>query len=91
MQHNLRNGHIELPLEYVEPIFPRNRGERRMDGVTFERMHLGFLPNPEFISYNFTPDQLADFALAFLVDHYDIPEEHPAVQTVIQSISIPIA
>ena len=89
MQHNLRSGHIELPIEYVEPIFPDAKNLTRqelLDALDFSRMHLGFLPNPEYKDRQYTHHELRDFALAFLVDHYEIPENHPAVQSMLDSI-----
>lgn len=91
MEHYIRNGLIELPVKYVEPIFStslRTQREEEFEKIEFEPMHLGFLANPELDTPKFTWDILTDFVLAFLVDHYGIPEEHPDIQSVLQSIPI---
>jgi hypothetical protein len=90
MEHYIRNGLVQLPLKYMEPIFPpevegRNRSEE-LALTAFAPMHIGFLPNPEVQVETFTRDMISDFALAFLVDHYGLPEDHPVVLQVLETI-----
>ncbi|NJN80009.1 MAG: hypothetical protein HC797_05815 [Anaerolineales bacterium] len=90
MEHYERNGLIQLPLKYIEPIFPPNvEGRSRADElamIKFSPMHMGFLPNPEAHVETFTYKIISDFALAYLVDHYGLPEDHPVVLQVLKSI-----
>ena len=92
MEHYIRNGLVQLPLKYVEPIFPPEmEGRSRLEELAITRfsyMHMGFLPNPELKVEKYTHEMLVDFAKAFLVDHYCLPEEHPAVAEVIETIKV---
>lgn len=90
MEHYERNGLIKFPLKYVEPIFPpyvagRSR-EDELALVKFSPMHMGFLPNPEIKIEAYTKEMLTDFVLAFLVDHYGLPQTHPTVVETLNSI-----
>lgn len=90
MEHYARNGLVKLPVKYVEPIFPpelsgRSR-EEELSLIRFSPMHMGFLPNPEAGIATYTHAMISDFVLAFLVDHYGLPEAHPAVQEVLKTI-----
>lgn len=90
MEHYARNGLIQMPLKYVEPIFPpeaegRSRAEE-LAMTVFSPMHMGFLPNPAVHVERYTKTMITDFTLAFLVDHYGLPEDHPVVVEVIQNI-----
>jgi len=90
MEHYQRNGLIQLPLKYVEPIFAPesiNR-EDELAKVRFSPMHMGFLPNPEAKVEAYTRQMITDFVLAFLVDHYGLPETHPVVLETLNSIKI---
>jgi hypothetical protein len=92
MEHYVRNGLVQLPIKYVEPIFPpemsgRSRSEE-LAMTQFSPMHLGFLQNRELKNEGFSNEIVADFAKAFLVDHYGLPEQHAIVQKVISSINI---
>jgi hypothetical protein len=92
MEHYERNGLIKLPLKYVEPIFPpavegRSRDEE-LALIKFSPMHMGFLPNPEIKIETYTREMITDFIFAFLVDHYGLPENHPVVLEVLNSIEI---
>lgn len=49
-------------------------------------MHVGFLPNPDVKVEKYSHDMISDFVQAFLVDHYGLPEDHPAVLEVINTI-----
>lgn len=92
MEHYMRNGLVQLPLTYVEPIFPLEvAGRSRLDELAstrFSGMHMGFLPNPEANVKEYSREMIADFVKAFLVDHYGLPEEHPAVLEVIETIRL---
>jgi len=90
MEHYIRNGLIQLPLKYVEPIFPpeeagRNR-EQELLLTKFSPMHIGFLPNPQVSMEKYDRETIEDFVRAFLIDHYGLPENHPKVLEVIKSI-----
>jgi hypothetical protein len=92
MEHYERNGLIQLPVQYVEPIFSvathsMNR-EEELSQIRFSPMHMGFLPNPEITIEAFTKEMITDFVLAFLVDHYGLPETHSVVLETLNSIKI---
>lgn len=91
MAHYERNGLIKLPLKYVEPIFPPEIQGRsyadELSQIKFSPMHMGFLPNPEVQLESYTHEMMTDFVLAFLVDHYGLPENHPVVMEVLHSIN----
>jgi hypothetical protein len=92
MEHYKLNGILELPVKYVEPIFPSEQSgrsrEQEMALIDFSPMTLGFLPDALHGIRTYTSDLVADFALAFLVDHYGLPMEHPQVQAVLHSIPV---
>jgi len=91
MEHYVNNGLVQLPLKYVEPIFPPEVEGRshleEMANIRFSPMHIGFLPNPEMNIQKYTCEMISNFVKAFLVDHYGLPEEHPAVLEVLDSIN----
>jgi GNAT superfamily N-acetyltransferase len=90
MQHYKRNGLQELPVKYVEPIFPAGQAapgtDRELELIRFAPMILGFLPNPAAKTNGLNADAVADFASAFLIDHYGLPADHPQVRAVLDSI-----
>ncbi len=90
MEHYERNGLIQLPVSYMEPIFPPEVTGRahadELDLVHFSPMHLGFLKNPANHIEEYSRLMLEDFVLAFLVDHYGLPEAHPMVIDILKSI-----
>ncbi len=90
MQHYNHQGIIKLPVQYTEPIFPELDEHRtrtqELELVHFSPMFLGILPNPVLPMKSYPPEILTDFVLAFLVDHYGLPEDHPAVQSALNSI-----
>jgi hypothetical protein len=92
MEHYKRNGIRELPLRYVEPIFPGSQPGRsaaeELALVRFEPMILGFLPNPQVNVNRYDRPLLVDFSSAFLIDHYGLPAAHPQVQAVLNSIQV---
>lgn len=91
MEHYMHNGLVQLSLKYVEPIFPPEiEGRSRADeiaNIRFSPMHIGFLPNPDVKVERYTCEMITNFVKAFLVDHYGLPEEHPAVLEVIETIN----
>ena len=92
MEHYEKNGIMELPVKYVEPIFPVEQPSRARTEeialVHFAPMLLGFLPNAAKRIQAYTSELITDFALAFLVDHYGLPVGHPQVQAVLNSIPL---
>lgn len=90
MNHYKRMGMLELPIKYHEPIFPPEDNEQTRDDelklVKFLPAILGFTPNPMIEQIRFDRKTLVNFALAFLTDHYGLPEEHLKVQSVLESI-----
>lgn len=92
MAHYKQNGILELPVKYVEPVFPAEQpGRARAEElalIRFSPMFLGILPNPAGAMPFYTGDTIASFTLAFLVDHYGLPVEHPQVQSVLSSIPL---
>lgn len=90
MEHYKKNGILELPVKYVEPVFPAEKaGRTRAEEIAlirFAPMFLGILPNTAGGIPFYTSDMIASFALALLVDHYGLPVEHPQVQSVLNSI-----
>ncbi|MBE0670869.1 MAG: hypothetical protein IH588_09800 [Anaerolineales bacterium] len=91
MEHYMRNGLVQLPLKYVEPIFPPEvEGRSRSEELAlthFAPMHMGFLPNPAVKVEAYTSEMITDFVKAFLVDHYGLPERHPRVLEVLETIN----
>lgn len=90
MEHYTHNGLVQLPIKYVEPIFPpeaegRSRPEE-LEAVVFSPMRVGFLPNPQVLMKRYPPEIVRDFAIAFLVDHYGLTEDHLTVKKVLDSI-----
>ncbi|MBK6646178.1 MAG: hypothetical protein IPG44_10615 [Anaerolineales bacterium] len=90
MEHYQRNGLIQLPVNYREPIFPseapgRSRAEE-LKLVEFSPMHLGFLKSPGIQIESYSREMIADFTSAFLIDHYGLPEDHPVVVEIFNSI-----
>jgi hypothetical protein len=90
MNHYKRMGMLELPIKYYEPVFPPEANGQTRDGelklLNFLPTILGFTPNHTSNQAYFNRTVLKDFALAFLVDHYGLPEDHLKVQSIIQSI-----
>ncbi len=91
MEHYMRNGLVQLPLKYVEPIFPPEAaGRSRLEELAITRfspMHIGFLPNPDVKVEKYTREMISDFVMAFLVDHYGLPEQHSTVLEVLETIN----
>lgn len=90
MEHYKKNGILELPVKYVEPVFPGEQaGRTRAEEIAlvrFSPMFLGILPDTAKGIPFYTSDLVASFALTFLVDHYGLPVAHPQVQSVLNSI-----
>jgi hypothetical protein len=90
MDHYLKNSILELPIAYMKPVFPveqpgRTRAEE-LAFIHFVPAFLGILPDTTRGIPFYTSDLIANFALAFLVDHYGLPVEHRRVQSVLNSI-----
>jgi hypothetical protein len=92
MEHYKHYGIIELPVRYIEPVFPPEQEDRprreELALINFLPTSLGFLPNPALNGRAYNIDEVPDFALAFLVDHYGLPADHPQVQAALRSIPI---
>lgn len=88
MEHYKHNGIQELPIKYLEPIFTPKLKANEATPIQFMPAKLGFLPNPKLGSRAYDAKNVADFALAFLVDHYGLPVDHPQVQAVLNSIHV---
>ena len=92
MEHYKHFGICELPVKYVEPVFPpEQEGRSRAEELALLRflpISLGFLPNPGLNVQDYPVERVADFVLAFLVDHYGLPPDHPQVQAALDSIPI---
>ena len=90
MDRYMENGVLELPLAYVKPAFPPEQPRRTRTEefalAHFVPMFLGILPDATKGIPFYTSDLIANFALAFLVDHYGLPVEHREVQSVLSSI-----
>jgi len=82
MEHYKRHGIVELPVKYIEPIFPPGEQE----DLKFLPTFLGFFPNPKLNGRVYSKKEVSDFAQAFLVDHYGLPADHTQVQAVLNSI-----
>jgi hypothetical protein len=54
----------------------------------FSPMHIGFLPNPEAKTEIYNREMIINFVEAFLVDHYGLPEQHPVVLEVLETINV---
>jgi len=83
-------GIMKLPVKYAEPVFPPRQdggsSAQELELVTFLPICLGFLPNPALNGQAVSNEKVANFALAFLVDHYGLPVDHPQVRAVLDSI-----
>ena len=90
MDHYMASGNLELPIAYVKPVFPAEKpGRTHTEEIAlahFIPMFLCILPeiNRGIPFYN--SDMIANFALAFLADHYGLPVEHREVQSVLNSV-----
>lgn len=89
MDHYVQLGMYELPISYFEPIFPVEKHHE--PGIPcrpskYEPVFLGMTPNPVIGYKKYRCEELADFALAFLVDHYGLQSDHETVRTVLKSI-----
>ncbi len=88
MEHYKKMGMLELPMQYYEPIYPPEEEgddlQSRIKKISFIPVILAITPNGEF---ELTKPVLRNFAEAFLIDHYELPLEHPMVQKTLKSIS----
>ena len=86
-------GFIELPVEYYEPRYaqPRTGPSEPTDPglVTFQRTHFGVFPTG-YVPDNPTGQAVVRSAvLAFMTDHYGLPETHWVVTRALASIDKP--
>jgi hypothetical protein len=92
MKHYEQNGIICMPVDYAEPVFPPEQpGRSRAEELALTRfspMYLGFLPAPGYEDLAYTGELMTGFAMGFLVDHYGLPEDHPQVQAMLDSVSV---
>lgn len=84
-------GMIELPVKYFEPVFPpeENGREREeiLNNIKFIPAHFTIMPHQNSNHKSFSSKILKDFVLAFLVDHYNLDENHYKVQEILKSIA----
>ena len=90
MNHYKRMGMLELPIKYLEPVFPMEKDgqtrEEEIASINFLPAILGLTPSPAKEQNHYSQKTITNFALAFLVDHYGLPECHLMVQSILQSI-----
>ena len=90
MNHYKLMGMYQLPIEYLEPVFPPEDSNRTREDeiklVDFVPAILGLTPSAGRRPDDFERGILENFVLAFLVDHYGLPQDHPTVQAVVNSI-----
>ena len=86
MDHYKQMGMHELPIRYYEPIFSSANGEKPQKNLSYEPVILGITPNPKVGFQKYNCDTLSDFAKAFLVDHYRLPEDHEVVLETLDSV-----
>lgn len=89
MEHYKTMGMLELPVKYFEPIYPPEKEgdsvEIRINNITFESAILALVPNNREIKFFNTP-LLKNLIKAFLIDHYELPDDHDKVQAALASI-----
>lgn len=88
MAHYKTMGMLELPMKYLEPIYPPEEEgddlQSRIEKISFVPVFLAITPYKEF---ELSKSLLRNFAEAFLVDHYELPRSHPMVQKTLMSIT----
>lgn len=83
-------GFIELPVDYWSP--PYIQGEKtfenreELDKLEYLKSILGIFPLEEAYDDLSDPKIISKLILAFLVDHYHLPEDHSAVCRILESI-----
>lgn len=81
---------IRLPIDYQEPSSTPEASEARGDStdetLSFRSIAVGVfkLANTQFDPFN--RSVMKDMTLAFLIDHYGLPDDHPVVQRALESI-----
>lgn len=83
-------GLLELPVEYYEVRFSQGRpmvlSPDELEKVEFHRAQLGVFPlDGQTVDVD-NPALLSDAVLAFLIDHYGLPQDHWTVRRAIKSI-----
>jgi hypothetical protein len=88
-------GFVELPVEYNEPRYtqPRAGPSEPTDGdqVSFQRTHFGVFPIGGAADNPTGPGVVTNAVLAFMVDHYGLPETHWAVLRALTSLACPVS
>ena len=88
-------GFVELPVKYFEPRYaqPRTGPSEPTDAgqVAFQRTHFGFFPTGGAPDNLAGPGVVTNAVLAFMVDHYGLPETHWAVARALASIAGPVS
>ena len=83
-------GFQEIPIEYSEPSFPADVVAHvepfDPDEMTFVKRHVGLFPTRQAEFDPYDQEAIENLALAFLVDHYQLPAEHWAVRRTLESI-----
>jgi GNAT superfamily N-acetyltransferase len=86
-------GFVELPVEYYEPHYAQPRSgpsePTDADRVAFRRTHFGVFPVGGAPDNPTGPGVVTRAVLAFMVDHYGLPETHWAVARAVASIACP--
>lgn len=84
-------GFVELPVEYYEPRYAQPRtgpGEPTDAGqVAFQRTHFGVFPTGGAPDNATDPIAVKSAVLAFMADHYGLPETHWAVARALASMT----
>ncbi len=82
---------MRLPIDYQEPSSTPEASDARgepsgPDQLTFRSIQLGLFKLDDTRFDPFSLPVLQDMVLAFLVDHYSLPAEHPVVQRALKSL-----
>jgi len=83
-------GFIEIPVDYCSP--PYIQGEisfenrEELDKLEYLKSILGIFPLEEAHADLSDPKLISKLVLAFLVDHYHLPEDHSGVCRILESI-----
>lgn len=87
MEHYKKMGMLELPMHYYEPVYPpedkNDDIQSTIDKIKFIPVILAITPAKKL---KLNAALLRNFAKAFLIDHYNLPETHPIVQKTLNSI-----
>ncbi len=89
-------GFVQLPVDYLEPSSTPEamaaEGQPEAQAVEFRQIALGVFPLQNSPFDPLDRAVLRQMVLAFLVDHYELPEDHRVVQRAVDSIrTMPVA